>query len=99
MHYFLLMIMHDDMVNDLTDYYHFFKTPEVLQQPLEYKELPFQQGLPLKEDNKSKIPNHDREIFMAILSEPKDQKDNPAALEDLDYDDFLSDAEAAETTT
>ena len=58
-----------------------------------------QQGLPLKEDNKSKTPNHDREIFMAILSEPKDQKDNPTALEDLDYDDFLSDAEAAETTT
>jgi len=36
---------------------------------------------------------------MAILSEPKDRKDNPTALEDLDYDDFLSEAEAAETTT
>jgi len=34
---------------------------------------------------------------MAILSEPKDRKDNPAALEDLDYDAFLSDAEATET--
>ena len=33
---------------------------------------------------------------MAILSEPKDRKDNPAALEDLDYDAFLSDAEATE---
>ena len=34
----------------------------------EYEELPFQQGLPLKEDdNKSKILDHDREIFMAIL--------------------------------
>ena len=64
----------------------------------EYKELPFQQGLPLKEDNKSKIPNHDREIFMAILSEPKGRKDNPTALEDLDYDDFLSEAEAADSS-
>jgi len=27
MHYLLLMIMHEDMVNDLTNY---FKTPEVL---------------------------------------------------------------------
>jgi len=32
---------------------------------------------------------------MAILSEPKDRKDNPTALDDLDYGDFLSDAEAA----
>jgi len=61
----------------------------------EYKELPFQQGLLLKEDNKLKIPNHDLEIFMAILSEPNGRKDNPMALEDLDYDDFLFEAEAA----
>jgi len=33
----------------------------------DYKELPFEQGLPLKEDNKPKTSNHDREIFMAIL--------------------------------
>ena len=33
---------------------------------------------------------------MAILSEPGDRKDNPTA---RDYDDFLSDEEAAETTT
>jgi hypothetical protein len=56
----------------------------------EYEELPFQQGLPLKEDNnKSKIPDHDREIFMAILSNPTNRKVNPMALEDLDYDDFF----------
>ena len=63
------------------------------KQSSEYKEPPFQQGLPLKEDNKSKIPNHDRKIFMAILSEPGERKENPAALEDLDYDDLLSDTE------
>ena len=63
------------------------------KQSSEYKEPPFQQGLLLKEDNKSKIPNHDREIFMAILSEPGEQKDNPAAIEALDYDDLLSDTE------
>jgi len=33
----------------------------------DYKELPFEQGLPLKEDNKPKTSNHDREIFIAIL--------------------------------
>jgi len=32
---------------------------------------------------------------MAILSEPNGRKDNPMALEDLDYDDFLFEAEAA----
>ena len=37
----------------------------------QYEELLFRQGLPPKEDdNKSKIPDHDREIFMAILSNP-----------------------------
>jgi len=34
---------------------------------------------------------------MAILSEPGDCKDNPAKRVDLDYDDVLSDAEAAQT--
>ena len=34
---------------------------------------------------------------MAILSEPRDWKDNPAVLEDLDYNDFISDAEATKT--
>jgi len=64
----------------------------------EYKELPFQQGLPLKDDKKSKIPNPDREIFMAIPSESEDRKENPTAREDLDYDNFLFDIEVAETT-
>ena len=34
---------------------------------------------------------------MAISSEPTNQKVNPMALEDLDYDDFLSDARESET--
>ena len=34
---------------------------------------------------------------MAILSDPTDQRDNYTALEDLDYDDFLSKVEASET--
>ena len=39
------------------------------QQLSEDEELPFQQGLPLKEDNvNSKIRTHNREIFMAFLS-------------------------------
>jgi len=38
------------------------------QQLLEDEELPFQQGLPLKEDNiNSKIRSHNREIFMAFF--------------------------------
>jgi hypothetical protein len=62
----------------------------------EDEELPFQQGLLLKEDNnKSKIPGHDREIFMAILSDPTNQKANSTVLEDLDYDDFLSEVEVS----
>ena len=68
----------------------------VEQQFSEYEELPFQKGFHLKEDNKTKISNHDREIFMAILSDPTNQKDNPMALLDLDYDDFLSEMEASE---
>ena len=34
---------------------------------------------------------------MAILSEPTNQKDNPTAQEDIDYDDFLSNAGESET--
>jgi hypothetical protein len=34
---------------------------------------------------------------MAILSDPTNLKDNSTALEDLDYDEFLSQAEASET--
>jgi len=60
------------------------------QQFSEYEELLFQQGLPLKEDNnKSKIPGRDCEIFMAILLGPTNQKANSTTLEDLNYDDFL----------
>ena len=49
-----------------------------------------------------KLYNPDREIFMAILSESEDRKDDPAERVDLvdynssDYDEFLSDAEATE---
>jgi hypothetical protein len=60
------------------------------QQFSEYKELPFQQGLPLKEDNKMKIFDHDHEICMEILSDPTNQKANSTVLEDLNYDKFLS---------
>ena len=59
----------------------------------ENKELPFQQGFPLKKDNnKTKIPDHGREIFMAILSDPTNRKTNSTTLEDFDYDEFLSQA-------
>ena len=50
----------------------------------------------MKENSNSKSPNHEREIFMAILSEPKDRKDNSAEQVDLNYDDFLRDKEAIE---
>ena len=49
-----------------------------------------------------KLYNPDREIFMAILSESEDRKDDPVERLDLvdynssDYDEFLSDAEATE---
>ena len=61
------------------------------QQLSEDEELPFQQGLPLKEDNiNPKIHNHNREIFMAFLSDTTNRKSDCTALEDLDYDKFLS---------
>jgi len=74
-----------------------------MQQPSENVELPFQQGVPLREDDTSKIYNPDREIFMAIISEIEYHKDNPAERVDLidynssEYDEFLSDGEATET--
>jgi hypothetical protein len=41
------------------------------QQLSEDEELPFQQGFPLKEDNiNSKTRGHNREFFMAFLSNP-----------------------------
>jgi hypothetical protein len=39
-------------------------------------ELPFQQGAPLQVDDQ-KINSSECEIFMAIISEPEDQKDDP----------------------
>jgi len=54
------------------------------QQLSEDEELPFQQGLPLKEDNiNSKICGHNREIFMAFLSDATNRKVDSTALEDL----------------
>jgi hypothetical protein len=67
------------------------------QQLSEDEELPFQQGLPLKEDNtNSKIRGHNREIFMAFLSDPMNRKCDSTALEDMDYDEFLSEPEITE---
>jgi hypothetical protein len=64
----------------------------------ENKELSFQQGLPLKEDNINlKICNHNHKIFMAFLSYSTNRKSDPTALEDLDYDEFLSRPETNET--
>jgi len=68
------------------------------QQFSEDEELPFQQGLPLKEDNiNSKICNHNREIFMALLSDNTNRESDSTILEDLDYDEFLSGPETTET--
>ena len=47
------------------------------QQLSKNKELPFQQGLPLKEDNINlKIRGHNREIFMAFHSDATNRKAN-----------------------
>ena len=70
---------------------------EERQQFSEDEELPFQWGLPLKEDNiNSKIRNHNHEIFMAFLSDNTNRKANSTTLEDLDYDEFLSEPEMSE---
>ena len=67
-------------------------------------ELPFQQGAPLQVDDQKTNSSY-REIFMAIILELEDHKDDPAERVDLadynssDYDGFLSDAEAANTAT
>ena len=67
------------------------------QQFSEDEELPFQQGLLLKEDIVNpKIRNHNREIFMAFLSDATNRKANSTTLEDLDYDEFLSEPEMSE---
>ena len=68
-----------------------------VEQFSENRELPFQQSLPLKEDNiNSKIRNHNREIFMAFLSDATNQESDSTTLEDLDYDEFLSGPETTE---
>ena len=73
---------------------------EERQQSSKDEELPFQQGFPLKEDIANpKTRSHNREIFMAFLSDATNQKANSTALEDLDYDDFLSELEVNEATT
>ena len=67
------------------------------QQLTEDEELPFYQGLPLKEDNiNSKIRGHNREIFMAFLSDATNQKVDSTAQQGLDYDEFLSEPEITE---
>jgi len=71
-----------------------------MQQLSKDKELPFQQGLPLREDNiNSKIHGHNHEIFMAFLSDTINRKSDSTALEDLDYDEFLSEPEITEAAT
>ena len=68
-----------------------------MQQLSKDKELPFQQGLPLMEDNINlKIRGRNHEIFMTFLSDPTNQKSDSTALEDLDYDEFLSEPKIAE---
>ena len=70
------------------------------QQLSEDKELPFQQGLPFKEDNiNSKIRGHNRENFMTFLSDATNRKVDSTALEDLNYDEFLSEPEITEVAS
>ena len=69
-----------------------------VEQFSEDEELPFQQGLPLKEDNiNSKIRNHDREIFMALHPDATNRECDSTTLEDLDYDEFLFGPETTKT--
>ena len=71
-----------------------------MQQFSEDKELSFQQGFPLKEDHiNSKIRGHNREIFMAFLSNPTNRKIDSIAMEDLEYNEFLSELEITEVAT
>ena len=71
----------------------------------QYDKLPFQEGVPLKEDNTSPTQDPDRKIFMAIVSETEDHEDDPMGRVDLvdynssDYDKFLSNTEIAPTPT
>ena len=54
--------------------------------------------MPLKEDIVNpKIRSHNREIFMASLSDSTNRKSDSTALEDLDYDEFLFGPETNET--
>ena len=70
------------------------------QQLSEDEELPFQQGLLLKEDNiNSKTSGHNHKIFMAFLSDATNRKVDSTALEDLNYDEFLSEPEITEAAT
>jgi len=68
-------------------------------------ELPFQEGVPLQEEDNQKTLSPDREIFMAIISEIMEHEDDPMERVDLvdynssDYDEYLSDAEATEIET
>jgi len=67
------------------------------QQLSEDEGLPFQQSFPLKEDNiNSKTRSHNREIFMSFLSDATNRKVDSTALEDLNYDEFLSEPEITE---
>jgi len=70
------------------------------QQLSKDEELPFQQGLPLKEDNiNSKIRGHNRKFFMVFLSDTTNRKVDSTALEDLNYDEFLSEPEITEAAS
>jgi len=54
----------------------------------------------LKEDIVNpEIRSHNREIFMAFLSDATNRKANSTTLEDLDYDEFLSEPEMSEAAT
>ena len=67
------------------------------QQLSEDEELPFQHSFPLKEDNiNSKTRSHNREIFMSFLSDATNRKVDSTALEDLNYDEFISEPEITE---
>ena len=61
-------------------------------------ELPFHEGVPLQEEDDSKILTSDRLIFMAIISEIEEHNDNPMERVDLvDYNSSDYDVEVNET--